>query len=92
VLEAMAAGKPVIVSEEAGISSYVKKARCGYLVKPESNSIRLGLIRAVQTRAEWVSMGENGKDFAHKHLTWDKSAEQACYEYKKLLREVSISR
>ena len=92
VLEAMVAAKPVIVSEEAGISSYVKQAHCGYLVKPDSNSISLGLIRAVQTRDEWRSMGGKGKEFAYKHLTWDKSAEQACHEYGKLLHGVSTSR
>ena len=91
VLEAMAAGKPVIVSEEAGISSYVKKAQCGYLVRPDSDSISLGLIRAFQTRDKWRSMGDKGKHFAHEHLTWDKSAEQACYGYKTLLREVGRS-
>jgi glycosyltransferase involved in cell wall biosynthesis len=84
VLEAMVAAKPVIVSEEAGISSYVERAHCGYLVKPDSKSISLGLIRAVQTRNEWRSMGGKGKEFAYKHLTWDKSAEQAYHEYGKL--------
>jgi len=93
VLEAMVAAKPVIVSEEAGISSYVKKAQCGYLVKPDSTSISLGLIRAFQTKDEWRSMGSKGKEFAYKHLTWDKSAEQACHEYDKILHEkIGISR
>jgi glycosyltransferase involved in cell wall biosynthesis len=91
VLEAMVAAKPVVVSEEAGISSYVEEAQCGYLVKPDSNSISLGLIRAVQTRAEWRNMGRNGKEFAYNHLTWDKSADQACHQYGKLLQELSTS-
>jgi glycosyltransferase involved in cell wall biosynthesis len=92
VLEAMVAAKPVIVSEEAGISSYVEQAHCGYLVKPDSNSITRVLIRAVQTRDEWQSMGGRGKKFAYTHLTWDKSAEQACHEYGKLLHGISTSR
>lgn len=91
VLEAMVAGKPVLVSEEAGISSYVKQAHCGYLVKPDSNSISLGLTRAFQTREEWPNMGKKGKEYAYKHLTWDKSAEQACHEYTKLLERRNIS-
>jgi glycosyltransferase involved in cell wall biosynthesis len=82
ILEAMAVGKPVIVSVEAGISSYVEAAQCGYLVQPNCASIWEGLMRAFQTRDQWQAMGRRGKEFAYQHLTWDKAGERAicCYE------------
>lgn len=74
VLEAMVLGKPVIVSEEAGSSAYVREAQCGYLVQPNPASICAGLVRAIETRDQWRSMGERGRTFAYEHLTWDKIA------------------
>jgi glycosyltransferase involved in cell wall biosynthesis len=85
-LEAMIASRPILISEEAGISSYVKHAECGYLVKPNVDSIREGLIRAVRTRDQWMRLGLRGRQFAYEHLTWDKSAQQASREYEKLLQ------
>jgi glycosyltransferase involved in cell wall biosynthesis len=85
VIEAMALGKPVIVSEETGTSSYVREAQCGYLVQPNPASICAGLIRAIETRDEWRGMGERGRAFAYQHLTWAKIAEQATHALEEIL-------
>ncbi len=90
-LEAMVAAKPLIVSTEAGISSYVDQAECGYLVKPEAASICAGLTLAIQTRDQWQTMGRRGKEFAYKHLTWEMSAERASLCYEELLHNVRAS-
>jgi glycosyltransferase involved in cell wall biosynthesis len=90
VLEAIVAAKPVLVSEEAGISSYVNQAECGYVVQPDTHSIVLGLMRAFNTRREWHSMGRRGREFAYEHLTWDKSAQKASDGYQKLLSGARI--
>jgi glycosyltransferase involved in cell wall biosynthesis len=88
-LEAMVAGRPVVVSEQAGISTYVKQAQCGYVIQADSESICSGLTRALETQDEWHKIGAKGKQFAYEHLTWDKSAEHACHEYRKLLSKVN---
>lgn len=82
VLEAMIAAKPVIVSEAAGISSWVRRAGCGLIVEPTSESICCGLVKALESREQWRAMGEKGRDCAYHHLTWDKIAQRAsqCYE------------
>jgi len=82
VLEAMIAAKPVIVSEAAGISTWVRRAGCGFIVEPTSESICSGLVKALESRAQWRAMGEKGRDCAYRHLTWQKVAQQAsqCYE------------
>jgi glycosyltransferase involved in cell wall biosynthesis len=85
VLEAMALGKPVIVSDAAGTSSYVREAECGYLVQPNPSSICAGLVRAIETSDQWRTMGERGRKFAYQHLTWGKVAEQATDALERIL-------
>jgi len=89
VLEAMVMGKPVVVSDQAGIAFYVEKARCGWIVQPDARSICDGLVRAARSRHEWRDIGRRGKDFAYANLTWDKVAEDASSHYERLLRRTS---
>lgn len=84
-LEAVVVGKPVIVSEQTGITSVLRNAECGYLVQPNPASICAGLVRAIETRDQWRSMGERGRAFAHQHLTWGKVAEQASHALERIL-------
>jgi glycosyltransferase involved in cell wall biosynthesis len=91
VLEAMVMEKPVVVSDQAGIASYVEKARCGWTVQPNARSICDGLVRAARSRHEWRDIGRRGKDFAYANLTWDKVAEDASSHYERLLRQVPVS-
>jgi glycosyltransferase involved in cell wall biosynthesis len=85
VLEAMVLGKPVLVSQETGAASFVMQAQCGYLVQPNPASICAGLVRAIETRDQWRSMGERGRTFAYQHLTWGKVAEQATHALEEIL-------
>ena len=84
-LEAMVVGIPVIVSEEAGVSWFVREANCGYLVEPNPASICGGLVRAIETRDQWPAMGQRGKAFAYEHLTWSKVAQDATRALEEIL-------
>jgi glycosyltransferase involved in cell wall biosynthesis len=85
VLEAMVLAKPVIVSEQAGVSFFVRDAQCGYLVQPNPASICAGLVRAIETRDQWRSMGDRGRAFAYEHLTWEKVAERVVHSLEQVL-------
>jgi glycosyltransferase involved in cell wall biosynthesis len=85
VIEAMAAAKPVILSEETGASSFVRQQRCGFLVKPDAESICAGMVDALAKQAQWVEMGMRGRTFAFDHLVWNKVAQRASVQYDKLL-------
>ena len=91
VLEAMLAARPVIVSREVGAASFVEEAQCGYVCGPSPESIYAALLRALETRDQWQEMGRRGRDFAFRHLTWEKSAERASRCYEELLRDVRAS-
>jgi glycosyltransferase involved in cell wall biosynthesis len=84
-LEAMAAGKPVIVSDNMGIAPIVRQAGCGFVVEPSSESICSALNRALEQRHRWSEMGDMGREFAFANLTWDKLAKQISGNYEKFL-------
>lgn len=85
VLEAMAVAKPVVVSENTGISSWVRKARCGILVQPTPRSIAAGLARMMELEHQWTDMGQRGRKLAYSRLTWDRVAEHASVCYQELM-------
>ena len=85
VLEAMLSETPVIVSSEAGIAAHVQKARCGLIVPPQVHCITEAIQNMMGRQSEWGCMGERGKDYAFKYLTWKTIAAKAERSYRKLL-------
>lgn len=86
VLEAMAVARPVLVSEPTGVATWVRQAACGFVVKPDPESICDGLERAVAARSLWSAMGARGQTFARRHLTWEQAAKQVSDHYQELCR------
>ena len=84
-LEAMLAAKPVVVSSQAGISTWVAKAQAGIISEPSATGIKNALTECMRRRDEWAILGQNGRLFAHKNLTWDQIAEHATRCYSKLI-------
>ncbi len=84
-LEAMLAGRVLLVSEIAGIAPYIEASGCGVVVAPEVSAIKSGITKLIQWRSEWKEMGLAGRHYALEHLQWDKIASVALDEYKKLL-------
>jgi glycosyltransferase involved in cell wall biosynthesis len=83
--------RPVIVSREASAACFVEEAQCGYVCVPNPEPIYTTLLRALENRDQWPEMGRRGRDFAFRHLTWEKSAERASRCYEELLRDVKAS-
>ncbi|WP_143438003.1 glycosyltransferase, partial [Hydrocoleum sp. CS-953] len=76
-LEAMLAGRVLLVSEVGGIASHVKSSGCGVVVQPEVASIKEGLEELLERRSEWEEMGMAGRRYVLKNLQWNKIAERA---------------
>jgi glycosyltransferase involved in cell wall biosynthesis len=85
VLEAMLAAKPVLVSREAGIATWVERAGAGVTTSPEPQSIRDALIELSRLRPNWKTIGENGRRYAHEHMTWSQVADGAVRAYTQVL-------
>jgi glycosyltransferase involved in cell wall biosynthesis len=84
VLEAMLAAKPVVVSREAGISSWVEKARAGVIAEPSAGGVHAAIRECMARVGEWTTLGQNGRLFAYQHLTWDRIADHAARCYSEL--------
>ncbi len=80
-LEAMLAGRVLLVSEEAGIAPHVKKSGCGVVVPSEVPCIKAGLLQLLECRSEWKEMGLKGREYAIKNLNWHKIAESTLKQY-----------
>ncbi len=72
VMEAMASGKPVVVSREAGASEVIENGKNGFIVNPpyaESMAAQIEkLIENPDLRAE---VGRNAYDYTKNRLSWE---------------------
>lgn len=90
-LEGMLAGKPVIVSNQAGVSAWVARAEAGILAEPSAEGIRSALAECMKRKDEWKTLGRNGQSFTHSRLTWDQVAHHAARCYRELLSTLPCS-
>lgn len=84
-LEAMLAGRVLLVSKVAGIAPHVEASGCGVVVEPEVSKIRFGLIKLLKCRSNWQEMGLKGRNYALEYLNWNKIAMATLAEYQKLM-------
>lgn len=84
-LEAMLAGRVLIVSEHAGIARHVRAAECGVTVEPTAAAIGEGLLALLRRRAEWPEMGLAGRRYALANLQWKRIAADALAHYRRLV-------
>jgi glycosyltransferase involved in cell wall biosynthesis len=85
LVEAMAAGKPVIASNVGGIPDLVKEGRNGLLVPPaDSDALASNIIKLVLNPDEARKMGERGRDMCDRYGV-DAMIEQLDNLYTELL-------
>ncbi len=84
LVEAMLAGRPVLVSSSAGIAEQVVKADSGFVVEPEAESIAKGLAKAWAQRGLLAEMGERGRQYVTNHLTWQDAADRSSEVYQEI--------
>ena len=82
VLEAMAAGCPVIVTEGVGLSKTVCETGPGFVSAGDPESLALNIKRLLCDRDLRRVMGAAGKKTAAEHFTWDAIAEQMINAYR----------
>ena len=86
-LEAMVAGRVLLVSEVAGIAAHVKASGCGVVVKPEQSCLVEGLLELLEKRTNWQEMGLKGREYVLHSLNWPEIAFDALKEYRSLMRQ-----
>lgn len=83
IVEAMMAGRPVLVSTQAGVSSHVARSGAGWLIDPDVEAIRNGIATALQSVDEWPAMGAKGRDYVLGQLTWEHAAKRSIAIYRR---------
>lgn len=84
-LEAMLAGRVLLVSEGAGIARHVRSSRCGLTVPPTVAGIEKGLHALLRLQPAWRQMGLAGRHYALANLQWKNIAAAALEHYAQLI-------
>jgi glycosyltransferase involved in cell wall biosynthesis len=80
-LEAMLAGRVIVISEVAGLAPHVVASDCGLVVQPTVDSIVSALRQLLDCRDRWPDMGRSGRNYALNELQWKKIAQSALMYY-----------
>jgi glycosyltransferase involved in cell wall biosynthesis len=90
-LEAMLAGRVVLVSDVAGIAPHVRASRCGVVISTDVAHVKSGLLELLGLRPKWKEMGLAGREYVLKNLRWERIASQALEHYRAMMPPASTS-
>ncbi|MCX8178026.1 MAG: glycosyltransferase family 4 protein [Candidatus Bathyarchaeota archaeon] len=85
LLEAQAVAKPVVACKVGGIPEIVLHEKTGFLVKPDELELSEAILKLLGDENLRGKMGENGRKFVQKNLTWEKCAEKMLNVYREAL-------
>ena len=85
VIEAFAAGLPVVVTKSVGASELVTRADCGLVVDGTAAALSRGLRDLVTDPARAEALGRNGLRFAQQELSWGRIAQDVGAIYQRAL-------
>ena len=85
VLEAMAVGRPVLVSPGVGLSAAVRASSCGLVVDAEPAALAGALQQLWRDEALCSAMGERGRALVEKDYAWPRIAAQMGALYLSIL-------
>lgn len=86
VIEAMAVGRPALVTDAVGTADLVHAAGAGIVCAGEPAALREALLRLWRDRDAAEHMGAAGARYAREHLRWDAVARAMAAHYRHLVR------
>ena len=81
-LEAMLAGRPLLMTRNSAVAAYVEAAKCGVVADPTPSAMASALRQILSSRSTWQQMGMNGRDYILENMRWDKLAASLLVTYK----------
>jgi len=91
LLEAMAAGKPVVATQVGGIPEIVVHGETGVLIPPrDTDALAIAIIDLLQNKLKAKNMGEAGRIRAGKRFSIYKMIEKTENLYQELLKEKQL--
>jgi glycosyltransferase involved in cell wall biosynthesis len=86
VLEAMAAGKPIITTHRGGIPEFIKDGRNGIIVEPEPDQLARAIELLLDNPALRSKIGRNNSTDAEAY-SWKKASQEYVSIYQSLVRQ-----
>ncbi|MEQ1725946.1 MAG: glycosyltransferase [Sphingopyxis sp.] len=86
VVEAMAAGAPVIVTERCGVADVVRAANCGLVCAPDAASLGHAIDQMFADPQTMHSQGQAGQRYARAHLSWSAIAARMDALYRSVVK------
>lgn len=86
VLEAMAAGRPVIVTPEVGAADVVRASGAGMVVDGDAHSLGAAIASLSASPSRRDEMGARGRAVAERELSWDSVAMRMESLYQRLVQ------
>ena len=71
VIEAMAAGCPVVVTREVGAADIVRESAGGAVLEGDPAALAEGICQLLSDPAALERMGQRGRDFVRHRYTWE---------------------
>jgi glycosyltransferase involved in cell wall biosynthesis len=87
VLEAMAAGRPVVVTPEVGLAPVVNAAGAGLVVEGDPARLGAALLALLADPARRAAMGRRGAEEVQRRFGWDAIARQTEEVYQRVLED-----
>lgn len=90
VAEAWAAGKPVVVSSEVGLSDYVQHYKLGWVCEPNTASVVASIETAWNQKEQWPKMGESALQLVAQRFTNQKIVKDYASMYQHMTGLVAV--
>jgi len=85
VIEAMACGLPVVISDQVGVYKEVQRARAGVVVPPDSADLYTALVKLLDNKGESQEMGWRGKAVVEEQFAVEKVADRMIEAFEEIL-------
>lgn len=92
VVEALAAGRPVVVTPTVGSAGIVQSAGAGYVVRHDVGEIAAALRSLAGAPGEASRMGRRGQEYVGKELSWPRIVDRMNDVYGSALRSRAAAR
>ena len=86
VAEALAAGLPVIVSDQVAIAGDVAAAGAGEMIPVDADALARAIARLARDAGARLAMGRRAAAFARERYSWDRASDGILALYERILR------
>jgi len=92
IVEAMACGKPVVVTDRVNICPEIRQAGAGLITGCEAGEIAGAIAFLLANSAAGIEMGQRGRKLVEENFTLERSAEEMFHAYADILDGRSAAR